>query len=74
LSRITIALDAESRTRLRRIAAERDVSMTALIPEAIDPTIEQQAPRPRSLGVGASGTEDTARRAGDGRPEPHASR
>ena len=74
MDRTTITLDVETRTRLRRIAADRGVSMAALIQEAIDAAIEQHAPRPRSLGVGASGTPDTARRAGDEHPEPHASR
>ena len=50
----------------------RGISMAALIREAIDATIEQHAPRPRSLGVGASGAADTARRAADERPEPRA--
>jgi predicted transcriptional regulator len=72
MDRTTITLDAGTRARLRRIAADRGVSMAALIREAIDATIEQHAPRPRSLGVGASGTADTARRAGDERPEPRA--
>jgi predicted transcriptional regulator len=72
MDRTTITLDVETRTRLRRIAADRGVSMAALIREAIDATIEQHAPRPRSLGVGASGTADTARRAGNERPEPRA--
>ena len=72
MDRTTITLDVETRTRLRRVAADRGVSMAALIREAIDATIEQHAPRPRSLGVGASGTADTARRAGDERPEPRA--
>jgi len=44
--------------------------MAALIREAIDETVERHAPKPRSLGVGASGSRDTARRAGDVRPEP----
>ncbi len=74
MSRITITLDVGTRQRLRQIAADRGVSMAALIREAIDATIEQHAPRPRSLGVGASGTADTARRAGDERPDPHARR
>ena len=70
MDRTTISLDVETRTRLRRIAADRGVSMATLIREAIDASIEQHAPRPRSLGVGASGTADTARLAGDERPEP----
>ena len=72
MDRTTITLDVETRTRLRRIAADRGISMPPLIREAIDATIEQHAPRPRSLGVGASGTTDTARLAGDQRPEPRA--
>jgi hypothetical protein len=70
MDRTTITLEVETRARLRRIAAERGISMAALIREAIDETIERHAPRPRSLGVGASGTPDTARRSGDERPEP----
>lgn len=72
MDRTTISLDVETRTRLRRIAADRGISMAALIREAIDATIEEHAPRPKSLGVGASGTTDTARQAGDQRPEPRA--
>ena len=70
MDRTTITLDLETRRRLRRIAADRGVSMAALIREAIEATLEQHAPKPRSLGVGASQTTDTARRAGDERPEP----
>lgn len=44
--------------------------MAALIREAIDEKVERLAPKPRSLGVGASGTSDTARRTGEERPEP----
>ena len=72
MDRTTITLEIETRARLRRIAAERGISMAALIREAIDETIERHAPRPRSLGVGASGTTDTARKAGEHRPEPRA--
>jgi hypothetical protein len=70
MDRTTITLEVETRAQLRRIAADRGISMAALIREAIDATIEQHAPRPRSLGVGASGDADTARKAGDERPEP----
>jgi len=70
MDRTTLTLDEETRGRLRRIAAERGISMAALIREAIDEVIEQHAPKPRSLGIAASGTRDTARLAGDVRPEP----
>ncbi len=72
MERTTITLDKEMRQRLHRIASERGISMAALIREAIDETIEGHAPKPRSLGVAASGARDTARRAGDERPEARA--
>jgi len=65
-----VSLDKATWQRLRRIAAERGISMAALIREAIDETIERHAPTPRSLGVGASEVSDTARRSGDERAEP----
>jgi len=70
MDRTTLSLPDDTRRHLRRLAAERGVSMAALIREAIDEKVERLAPKPRSLGVGASGTSDTARRAGDERPEP----
>jgi predicted transcriptional regulator len=70
MDRTTLTLDEETRGRLRRIAAERGISMAALIREAIDEVIERHAPKPRSLGIAASGARDTARLAGDVRPEP----
>jgi hypothetical protein len=44
--------------------------MAAIIREAIDEKVERFAPKPRSLGIGASGSSDTARRSADERPEP----
>ncbi len=70
MDRTTITLDEETRRRLRRIAAERGISMAALVREAIEVAVERHAPKPRSLGAGASGHGDTARRTGDERPEP----
>jgi len=70
MDRTTLSLDRATRRRLRRIAAERGISMAALIREAIDESVARHAPRPRSLGIGASGTSDTARRSADERPEP----
>lgn len=70
--RTTISIDEETQRRLRRIAAERGISMAAVIREAIDEAVEQHAPKPRSLGVGESGVRDTARIAGEVRPEPRA--
>jgi predicted transcriptional regulator len=70
--RTTISLDEDTQRRLRRIAADRGISMAAVIREAIDDAVEQHAPKPRSLGVGESGVRDTARVAGEVRPEPRA--
>lgn len=70
MRRTTITIPDEVRHRLRRIAAERGVSMATIIREAIDEKADRYAPRPRSLGVGASGVTDTARRTADERPEP----
>jgi predicted transcriptional regulator len=70
MDRTTLTLDAALRKRLRKIAAERGISMAAFIREAIDDAIERHAPRPQSLGIGASNTHDTARLAGETRPEP----
>ena len=72
MNRTTLTLDEAVRRRLRRLAAERGVSMATLIREAIDEKVEKLAPRPRSLGIGASGMTDTARRTADDRPEPPA--
>jgi predicted transcriptional regulator len=72
MDRTTITLEVETRMKLRRIAAERGISMAAVIREAIDATIEQHAPRPKSLGAGASGMTDTARRTSEERAEPRA--
>lgn len=70
MERTTLMLPDETRAKLRRIAAERGVSMAVVIREAIDEKVSTTQPRPRSLGIGASGRRDTARRAGDERPEP----
>jgi predicted transcriptional regulator len=72
VERTTLTLDAATRKRLRKIAAERGISMAALIREAIDVAVEHHAPKPRSLGIGASGRRDTGRLAGETRPEPRA--
>lgn len=70
MTRTTFTLDLATRHRLRRIAAERGVSMATIIREAIEEKVDRSAPRPRSLGAGASGVSDTAKRTGDERPEP----
>jgi len=63
-------LPDEVRDRLRRIAGERDVSMATVIREAIEEKVARARSRPLSLGIGASGSTSTARRAAEERPEP----
>jgi hypothetical protein len=55
---------------MRAIAAERDVSMGAIIREAIDEKLSGHRRTPRSIGIGASGLTDTSRRAGEERAPP----
>lgn len=70
MERTTISLPEDLLERLRRIAAEEGTSMASLVREAVEEKVEGYRPRPRSLGIGASGHRDTARRSGDERPEP----
>jgi hypothetical protein len=70
MERTTLMLPDETRDRLRRIASDRGVSMATVIREAIDEKVATVRPRPRSIGVGASGRTDTARSSGDERAEP----
>jgi hypothetical protein len=70
MDRTTITIPDDLRTRLRLLAAERGVSMATIVREAIDEKLSAVRPTPRSLGAGASGRRDTARRSADERPEP----
>ena len=70
MKRTTISLPNELLERLRLIAAERRTSTAALVREALEEKVREHGPRPRSLGIGASGYTDTASNAGDIRPEP----
>jgi hypothetical protein len=72
----TISAPDEVLDTLQAIAAERQVSVEDVIREALAekaaryvPT-PRERPLPRSLGMGASGHTDTARLAGEERPEP----
>jgi plasmid stability protein len=70
MRRTTIVTPEHVIKRLRQMAAERRTSMAALIREALEDKLASDRPRPRSLGLGASGHTDTAERAGDERPQP----
>lgn len=70
MDRTTFTINDETRRRLRRAAADRGVSMATIIREAIEEKVGRLAPTPRSLGIGASGVTDTARRTVEEWPEP----
>jgi hypothetical protein len=70
MRRTTIVAPADLLKRLRRMAAERGSSMADLIREALEEKVGSARPKPRSIGLGASGHADTAQRAGDERPVP----
>ena len=70
MERTTISMPDELLNRLRLIAAERHTSIAALVREALEEKTRSYRPRPRSLGIGASGHTDTARLAGEERAEP----
>jgi metal-responsive CopG/Arc/MetJ family transcriptional regulator len=64
MERTTISIPADLLVRLRTVASERRTSMAALIREALEDKVAQIRPRPRSLGIGASGHTNTARQTG----------
>lgn len=70
MERTTIAIPEDLLKRLRLLAAERRTSMAALIREALEEKSASYRPKPKSLGIGASGHRDTARRSAEERPEP----
>jgi hypothetical protein len=72
MQRTTLVIPDDLHQRLRQIAAERDVSMATVVREALEERVARARPLPRSLGVGDSGTTDTAPRAAAGGPERRA--
>ena len=70
MQRTTIVAPDGLLERLRRVAAERGVSMATLIREALEEKVKSHRPKPRSLGIGDSGQSDTARRTSEERPAP----
>jgi Arc/MetJ-type ribon-helix-helix transcriptional regulator len=72
VERTTLSIPGPLLERLRVVAAERRVSMAELVREAIEEKLATHRPKPRCLGIGASGHRDTARTASDERPEPRA--
>ena len=70
MNRTTIVLPEDLRKRLRILAAERGVSMSALIREAIEQKMSEEHPKPKSLGIADSGLSDTSELSTGMRPEP----
>jgi plasmid stability protein len=70
MERTTISLPEDLIRRLRILAAEQGTSMSTLVRDAVEQKLKTHRPRPRSLGIGASGHADTARRSAQERPEP----
>ena len=70
MTRTTVTIDDEKLDALRTLAAERGVSVSCLVREAIDEKLSTQPlkrrrEKPRSLGSFASGHSDTAALASD---------
>ena len=65
MERTTLVLPRELREKVRRLAAERGVSMGEIMREAIEEKVEAPRPKPKSLGMGASGRTDIGGRASD---------
>lgn len=63
-------LPEDTLERLRKLAADRRASLAEVIREALEEKARSYRPRPRSLGIAASGITDTARRTADERPAP----
>ena len=70
MERTTISIPEELLQRLRLMAAERHTSIASLVREALEAKARSHRARPRSLGIGASGQADTARRSAEERVEP----
>ena len=70
MQRTTLMAPDHLLKRLRQMAAARGTSMADLIRQALEDKVGTDHPRPRSLGLGASGQAETAHRAGDERPVP----
>ena len=68
--RTTISLPDELLERLRRIAAERRVSIASVVREALEKEAAAYRPKLTSLGIADSGYTDTSVRAGNERPVP----
>ncbi len=74
MTRTTVTLDAEKLDALRTLAAERGVSVSCLVREAIDEKLShklrpRKRPKPSSLGMVHAPDATPARKLGDTTPE-----
>lgn len=74
MTRTTVTIDDEKLDALRTLAAERGVSVSCLVREAIDEKLSKRPrpgkrPRFSALGMGSSKESPTAREMGDITPE-----
>lgn len=83
MERTTISLPSDLHRKLRILAAERGVSMAAIIREAVEKEMRKEPatnaseadkpykrPKPKSIGIAASGYTDTSRLASEGPVPP----
>ncbi len=70
MQRTTIVLPEDLRARLRQLAAARGVSMATIIRDAIEQKVNEVRPKPKSIGIAASGESDTSELSIGMRPEP----
>jgi plasmid stability protein len=63
--RTTVLVPEEVRKRLKRMAAERGVSVAAIIREALEEKSASERPKPKNLGIGDSGRTDISRLASE---------
>lgn len=70
MNRTTIMADEQLLEQLRQLAHERRVSMATIIREALEEKVNQTQPKPKSLGIAASGHRDTGRLSSEQRARP----
>lgn len=69
VTRTVITIRRSTLQHLKRVAADRHISMAALMRDVLEGRTTLAYPKPRG-GVGASGGKDLGRRSGDEHLEP----
>ncbi len=68
--RTTVVIPPELQRKAKRVAAERGVSFGQLVREGLEKVVETHQPKPRAVGVVATGHKDSGRWIGETRAEP----